>query len=54
MREAEQISGRQRPGMEGGRGMGVTIKGQHKGNLCGYRIVLYCGGHSVCGGHGQP
>lgn len=30
--------------MEGGRGMGVTIKGQHRENLHGYRIVLYCGG----------
>lgn len=51
MRDGEQISGCQRRGMEGGRGMAVTIKGQHQGNLHGYGIVRYCRGHSRCGGH---
>ena len=51
MRDGEKISGCQRGRTEGGRGMGVTIKGQHKRNLHGYGIVLYYRGHSGCGGH---
>ena len=38
--EVEQIGGCQVLGMVRRREVGLTIKGQLKGDLCGYRIVL--------------
>lgn len=51
MRGGEQISGCQILETVGGRRMGVSIKGQHKGGVCGHETVLYCGSYSVWGGH---